>query len=95
MAGIGYSFFINGSRVFIQSGEFHTWRLPLVGMWQDVIQKIKAAGLNTISIYVHWAMLNPKEGVIDMTGINDLQPLFDACREAGIFVIARPWPYIK
>ncbi|EIN12193.1 glycoside hydrolase family 35 protein [Punctularia strigosozonata HHB-11173 SS5] len=90
-----YSFFVNGSRVFIQSGEFHQWRLPVPGLWTDVLQKYKAAGLNTISIYTHWAMINPKQGEIDLKGINDLQALLDAAREAGLFVIARPGPYIN
>ncbi|KAF5381591.1 hypothetical protein D9615_005535 [Tricholomella constricta] len=81
--------------VFLQAGEFHTWRLPVPGLWKDITQKAKAAGLNALSIYVHWHLLNPKAGVIDMTGINDLQPLFDAAKEAGIWIIARPGPYIN
>lgn len=91
----GNSFFINGSRIFLQSGEFHQWRLPVPGLWKDVLQKIKAAGLNAISIYTHWALTNPKSGEVDFTGINDLQALFDAAREVGLWVIARPGPYIK
>lgn len=91
----GHSFFLNGSRIFLQSGEFHTWRLPVPAFWVDVVQKVKAAGMNAISIYTHWALVNPKAGVIDMEGINALQPLFDACKEAGVWVIARPGPYIK
>ncbi|KAG6841702.1 hypothetical protein C0991_007974 [Blastosporella zonata] len=90
-----YSFYIQGKRIFLQSGEFHTWRLPVPALWKDITQKAKAAGLNALSIYVHWHLLNPKEGVIDMSGINDLQPLFDAAKEAGIFIIARPGPYIN
>ncbi|GLB41157.1 putative beta-galactosidase [Lyophyllum shimeji] len=90
-----YSFFIHGKRIFLQSGEFHTWRLPVPGLWKDVTQKAKAAGLNAISIYIHWGLLNPRQGVIDMTGINDLQPLFDAAKDAGLWVIARPGPYIN
>lgn len=90
-----YSFFIHGKRIFLQSGEFHTWRLPVPGLWKDITQKAKAAGLNVLSIYVHWHLLNPRQGVIDMTGINDLQPLFDAAKDAGLWIIARPGPYIN
>ncbi|OAV99770.1 hypothetical protein PTTG_00467 [Puccinia triticina 1-1 BBBD Race 1] len=32
-------------------GEFHTWRLPVVSQWTDILQKFAAAGLNTVSIY--------------------------------------------
>ena len=90
-----YSFFIHGKRVFIQSGEFHTWRLPSPSLWKDITQKAKAAGLNTLSFYVHWNLNNPKAGLIDMTGTNDLQPFFDAAKESGLWLIARPGPYIK
>ncbi|KAI5825568.1 hypothetical protein K523DRAFT_419922 [Schizophyllum commune Tattone D] len=97
----GYSFSIQAGsqdapqRVFIQSGEVHTWRLPVPGLWKDIVQKAKAAGLNCISIYFHWALTNPKKGVIDFTGINDIQPLFDYAKDAGLWVIARPGPYIN
>jgi hypothetical protein len=33
--------------------------------------------------------------VLDLSGINDIQPFLDAAKEAGLFVIARPGPYIK
>lgn len=50
----GYSLFINDQRIFLWSGEFHPWRLPVVHKWRDVLEKIKAAGMNAISVYVHW-----------------------------------------
>lgn len=90
-----HSFFLNGSRIFLQSGEIHPWRLPVPALWKDVLVKFKAAGLNAVSIYTHWALMNPKKGVVDLEGINDLQLFLDAARDFGIFVIARPGPYIK
>jgi hypothetical protein len=70
----GYSFSIRASasaparRVFIQSGEFHPWRLPVPDLWKDVVQKAKAAGLNTISFYTHWGMINPTEVCAEREG---------------------------
>ncbi|KAJ6610612.1 glycoside hydrolase family 35 protein [Mycena sp. CBHHK59/15] len=90
-----YSFFILGNRTFIQSGEFHMWRLPVPSLWRDIVQKAKAAGLNTISVYFHWGLTNPRAGEIDLTGFNDFQPFFDAAKEEGIWVTARPGPYIN
>lgn len=90
-----YSLLINGERTFIQSGEFHTWRLPVVPLWTDILQKFAAAGLNTVSIYVHWGLVNPINGTTDWSGFRSLQPLFDAARNAGLFVIIRPGPYIN
>jgi hypothetical protein len=97
----GYSFSIQTpdqttpQRIFLQSGEWHPWRLPVPELWPDIFQKAKAAGLNGISFYCHWGMMNPKDDVLDMDGINNLQPFFDAAKEAGLWVIARPGPYIK
>lgn len=90
-----YSFFIFGNRTFIQSGEFHMWRLPVPSLWRDIVQKAKSAGLNAISVYFHWGLTNPRPGEVDLTGINDFQPFFDAAKEEGLWVIARPGPYIK
>ncbi|KAK7017630.1 beta-galactosidase [Favolaschia claudopus] len=90
-----YSFFIFGNRTFIQSGEFHMWRLPVPSLWRDIVQKAKAAGLNAISVYFHWGLTNPRPGELDLTGFNDFQPFFDAAKEEGIWVIARPGPYIN
>ncbi len=39
--------------------------------------------------------MNPKNGVLDFEGINNLQPFFDAAKRAGLWIIARPGPYIK
>lgn len=41
------------------SGEFHTFRLPVPSLWLDILQKIKAAGLNGISVYTHCALRYP------------------------------------
>jgi hypothetical protein len=32
------------------SGEFHTFRLPVPDLWPDILQKMKAAGLNAVSL---------------------------------------------
>ncbi|MBW0474912.1 hypothetical protein O181_014627 [Austropuccinia psidii MF-1] len=90
-----HSVLIDGKRTFIQSGEFHPWRLPVVSLWKDVIQKFAAAGLNTVSIYVHWGLVNPVRGQTDWQGFRSLQPLFDAARDAGLYVLVRPGPYIQ
>ncbi|KAF9465368.1 glycoside hydrolase family 35 protein [Collybia nuda] len=90
-----YSFFIKEKRIFLHAGEFHGWRLPSISLWKDIMQKTKASGLNSISMYVHWHLTNPKKGVIDLEGINDLQPFFDAAKAEGLWVIARPGPYIN
>ncbi|KAJ7067978.1 glycoside hydrolase family 35 protein [Mycena amicta] len=91
-----YSLFINGTRVNIFSGEVHAYRLPVQSLYLDVFQKIKSLGFSAISTYFFWALHEPKRGAgISFDGFRDLQPFFDAAKEAGLYVIARPGPYVN
>ncbi|KAG8737536.1 hypothetical protein FRC10_008085 [Ceratobasidium sp. 414] len=90
-----YSLFVRGQRIFVWSGEFHSWRLPVPDLWPDIFQKMKAAGFNAVSIYVHWGTISPSRNIIDLDGYRDLKPVFEAAKEAGIFLIYRPGPYIN
>jgi beta-galactosidase GanA len=85
-----YSLILKGQRVFLHSGEFHTFRLPVPALWPDILQKVKAAGLNAISVYTHWGLLNPSPGVIDLNGFRSLRTLYDAAKAAGIWIVLRP-----
>src|SRR6266702_3182725 len=49
-----YSLMIDGTRTFVWSGEFHPFRLPSPSLWTDVLQKMKADGYNTVSMYFDW-----------------------------------------
>ncbi|KAK1499689.1 glycosyl hydrolase family 35 [Colletotrichum tamarilloi] len=89
------SLFVRGERVMIFSGEIHPFRLPVPSLYLDVFQKVKALGLNTVSFYVDWALLEGKAGDFTAEGVFDLQPFFDAATKAGIYLIARPGPYIN
>jgi len=91
----GYSLMIDGKRTYIWSGEFHYFRLPSPDLWRDVLQKMKAAGFNAASIYFDWAYHSPKAGVYDFTGVRDVDELLDIAQQVGIYVIARPGPYIN
>jgi beta-galactosidase GanA len=69
--------------------------LPSPSLWLDVFQKIKALGLNTVSFYVDWAVLEGKPGDYSANGALVLEPFFDAAKQAGLYLIARPGPYIN
>ncbi|KAK7055793.1 glycoside hydrolase superfamily [Favolaschia claudopus] len=86
---------IKGQRVFLHSGEFHTWRLPVPSLWPDILEKAKAAGLNAVSIYTHMGLINPSRGVVDFDGFRALKPLYEAAMAAGIWVVVRPGSYIN
>lgn len=77
------------------SGEFHPFRLPVPSLWLDVFQKIRALGYNGVSVYWDWALLEGKQGEFSAEGIFALEPFFEAAQKAGIYLLARPGPYIN
>uniref|UniRef100_A0A0W0G5J3 beta-galactosidase n=1 Tax=Moniliophthora roreri TaxID=221103 RepID=A0A0W0G5J3_MONRR len=87
-----YSLILRGQRVFLHSGEFHTFRLPVPSLWPDILQKFKAAGLNGVSVYTHMGLINPSRGVVDFDSYRALKPLYEAAMEAGIWIVLRPGP---
>ncbi|TQJ92178.1 beta-galactosidase [Streptomyces sp. SLBN-31] len=91
----GYSFLVDGKRTYLWSGEFHYFRLPSPDLWRDIFQKMKAAGFNSTSLYFDWGYHSPKPGVYDFSGVRDVDRLLDMAQEAGLYVIARPAPYIN
>src|SRR5689334_19248472 len=91
----GYSFLVDGQRTYLWSGEFHYFRLPSPDLWMDIFQKMKAAGFNSASLYFDWGYHSPKQGVYDFTGVRDADRLLDMAAAAGIYVVARPAPYIN
>ena len=70
-------------------------RLPVPSLWLDVFQKIKALGYNGVSFYTDWALLEGQEGNFTAEGVFALEPFFQAASEAGIYLLARPGPYIN
>ncbi|KAJ7590547.1 glycoside hydrolase family 35 protein [Mycena floridula] len=90
-----YSLLLNGKRLGIFSGEVHPYRMPVQSLHLDVFQKVKSMGFNAVSFYVFWGILEPKQGTVSFQGFRDLQPFFDAAMKAGLYLIARPGPYIN
>ncbi|WP_143177692.1 beta-galactosidase [Cystobacter ferrugineus] len=90
-----YSLMIDGKREYIWSGEFHPFRLPNPDLWRDMLQKYKAIGMNAVSFYFSWAYHSPAPGVYDFSSVRDVEQLLDIAEEVGLYVIARPGPYIN
>ncbi|KAJ3482157.1 hypothetical protein NLI96_g7176 [Meripilus lineatus] len=95
------SLFVQGQRIFVLSAEFHPWRLPNPDLWLDVFQKIRANGFNTVSFIVSWTLHYPTPGTNGTQGdfepgtFRDIQRFIDGAKEAGLWLIARPGPYIN
>ena len=90
-----HSVMIGGQRVFLYGAEFEPWRLPSPSLWLDRLEKIKAAGYNAVTMYFDWAYYSPSAGVYDFTGIRDINTVLNLAQQAGLYVIARPGPYIN
>jgi beta-galactosidase GanA len=90
-----YSVLVDGQRVLLQGAEFHYFRLPSPDLWRDVLEKYRAAGFNTVSLYFDWAYHSPKRGVYDFSGVRDVDRLLRTAEELGLWVVARPGPYIN
>ncbi|VUC34740.1 unnamed protein product [Clonostachys rosea] len=89
------SLFIHGERLMLYAAEMHPFRMPVPSMWLDIMQKVRALGFNSLSFYVDWALLEGKPGEFSAEGVFSLEAFFDAALEAGIWLIARPGPYIN
>ena len=70
-------------------------RLPVPSLWLDVFQKVKALGFNCVSFYVDWALVEGKPGNYTAEGVFALEPFFEAASSAGVYLLARPGPYIN
>jgi hypothetical protein len=90
-----YSLMVDGTRLFVWSGEFHPFRLPCPSYWLDILQKMSANGYNAVTMYFNWSYHSTASGVYDFTGIRDMDTVMDMAAEAGIYVLARPGPYIN
>ena len=90
-----YSLMVDGKRILIKSGAFHYFRTPGVKMALDRFQKMKAGGYNTVDLYFNWNYHSEKQGKYDFTGIKDVRKILKAAKDTGLFVIARPGPFIN
>lgn len=90
-----HSLIIDGKREMIFGGEFHPFRLPSPSLWRDVLQKMKASGLNTVAFYFAWGYHSAKPGHYDFTGIRNVERALEIAKEEGLYVIARMGPYVN
>ena len=91
-----YSLMIDGKRTFVWSGEFHPFRLPSPDLWRDVLQKMKASGYNAVS---HLLRLGLPLAASRACTTSPASATWTGCStiaaEVGLYVIARPGPYIN
>lgn len=89
------SLIVDGKRVFIRSGAFHYFRTPGAELAKDRFMKLKAAGYNTVDLYLNANYHTRKEGEYDFSDIKDIRKILEIAKEVGLFVIIRPGPFIN
>lgn len=86
-------FQLDGHPYQILSGEMHYPRVPRA-YWRARFRMARAMGLNTITTYVFWNLHEPRPGVYDFTGQNDVAEYIREAQQEGLNVILRPGPYV-
>ncbi|MGB7134998.1 MAG: beta-galactosidase family protein, partial [Acidobacteriaceae bacterium] len=89
----GNQFLLDGKPFQIVSGSMHYTRVPRAE-WRDRLRKARAMGLNAITTYVFWNVHEPRPGVYDFSGQNDLAEYIREAQQQGLYVILRPGPYV-
>ena len=82
----------NGKPWIMVAGEMHPARYPSE-YWEEQILKMKAGGLNTISIYIFPSMHEEDEGVFSWTGQRDIRHFVELCAKHGMYVDLRVGPF--
>ncbi|MHA5053479.1 glycoside hydrolase family 35 protein [Streptomyces sp. SD15] len=84
-------FLLDGRPVRLLSGALHYFRVR-EEQWGHRLGMLRAMGLNCLETYVPWNFHEPRPG--DFRDVEALGRFLDAAREAGLWAIVRPGPYI-
>ena len=85
------SFIKDGQPFQLRSGSLHYFRVP-PAYWVDRMERMRAMGLNSVTMYVAWNYHEPDEGSI--RGLGNISAFLEAAKAADMLVIFRPGPYI-
>lgn len=88
-----YGVELNGRYEVLLCGSLFYFRLPR-SVWKDRIAKLKRAGYNCADVYFPWNYHERADGSFDFTGERDVRYFLEEMKRAGMYVIARPGPYI-
>lgn len=87
-----YYYTKDGIPVFPIAGEAHPARID-PRFWEETILRMKAGGLNTVSFYIFWIFVEPRPGVFNFTGRNNIRRFLQLCAKHGMAAIPRIGPF--
>jgi hypothetical protein len=85
------AFSIAGKDVVLIGGSMHYFRTP-PAEWETDFKRMHEDGFNIVDAYIPWFVHEPEEGKFDF---GSLQKFLDLAHRYGIYVVARPGPYIN
>lgn len=83
---------IGGKPVLLTMGEVHFSRMK-PELWEDVLLKMKACGIDIIATYLFWNHHEEIEGQFEWDGSNNIRMFINLCKKHNVFVFPRigPW----
>lgn len=84
---------IGGQAEIVLCASLFYFRLPRA-LWRERMEQVKFCGYNAIDVYFPWNYHELEEGAWDFSGERDAEAFLQLAAEAGLWVVARPGPYI-
>lgn len=84
---------INGKSSIIVSASVFYFRIPRE-LWKDRLDRLKIAGYNCVDVYFPWDFHERSEGQWSFEEERDAEEFLRLVKEAGLWTVARPGPYI-
>ncbi|HLV86253.1 MAG TPA: beta-galactosidase [Candidatus Sulfotelmatobacter sp.] len=85
------TFTIGGKDVILIGGSMHYFRIP-EAEWDADFERMQEDGFNITDVYIPWFIHEPEEGKFDFAS---LEKFLSLAHKHGIYVVARPGPYIN
>ncbi|WP_274653082.1 beta-galactosidase [Paenibacillus humicola] len=84
---------IDGRSEIVLCASLFYFRIPRA-LWRERMEQTKAFGYNAIDVYFPWNFHELREGEWSFEGERDADAFLRLAAEAGLWVVARPGPYI-
>jgi beta-galactosidase len=84
---------IAGRYTLLLCASLFYFRIP-PELWRDRIRRVKASGYNCVDVYFPWNYHELSPGKWDFSEGRDAGAFLDMLAEEGLYVVARPGPYI-
>jgi hypothetical protein len=89
----GRGVWIDGRPRTLLCASLFYFRLPRE-QWRDRLEQVRASGYTCVDVYLPWNFHEPAPGRWSFEGRRDVAAFLDLAHETGLYVIARPGPYI-